>query len=570
MLTKEKQAQLQALVHNATKEELAWVNGYLSGLLGEGLTTASPSLGFGAQQKLTIAYGTETGNSKKLATDLVAIAKQKKLFTKLVSLDQYRLSDLAKEEYFVTVISTQGEGDPPPAAQKFYDHIHRNGFQLPQLKFSVLALGDTAYPLFCKAGEDVDSQLEKLGGKRIVPIQKCDLDYQADAERWFQTVLEQVSQSAESNANSEKKSNATAVKPVAKPVGKTIYQGEILTHFNLNDRGSKKETWHIEIAADGLTYESGDSIGIVPKNDPTTVAAILSVTGIDAGTEFAYKSVTSSLYELLDAKLNIANLSEKVLDRIGAIIGQDLKGASLDLLGILQKYSIQSKETVEAILNVLIAQSPRLYTVSSSPAAQGEEVHITVARDIFWIGEEKKYGRCSDFLSKHQVGDQLSFFVQKNKRFKLPAQDKDVIMIGPGTGIAAFRGFLYEREAIGATGRNWLFFGEQHFATDFLYQTEIQNWFATGVLNKAELAFSRDQKEKIYVQHRIKEKGAELFQWLEGGAYVYICGKKDPMSTDVENALIEVIQTHGNKTEEAAKAYFNELKDNHRYHKDVY
>jgi sulfite reductase (NADPH) flavoprotein alpha-component len=185
MLTKEKQAQLQALVHNATKEELAWVNGYLSGLLGEGLLTTSPNLAVGVPQKLTIAYGTETGNSKKLATDLVTIAKQKKLLTKLVSLDQYRLSDLVKEEYFVTVISTQGEGDPPPAAQKFYDHIHQNGFQLPQLKFSVLALGDTSYPLFCKAGEDVDSQLEKLGGKRIVPIQKCDLDYQADAERWF-------------------------------------------------------------------------------------------------------------------------------------------------------------------------------------------------------------------------------------------------------------------------------------------------------------------------------------------------------------------------------------------------
>ena len=402
MLTKEKQAQLQALVHNATKEELAWVNGYISGLLGEGLATASPNLAVGAPQKLTIAYGTETGNSKKLATDLVAIAKQKKLLTKLVSLDQYRLSDLAKEEYFVTVISTQGEGDPPPAAQKFYDHIHQNGFQLPQLKFSVLALGDTSYPLFCKAGEDVDSQLEKLGGKRIVPIQKCDLDYQADAEQWFHKFLDQVFQADQSNPVEQEKPTETVVKPVAKPAGKTIYQGEILTHFNLNDRGSKKETWHIEIAAEGLTYESGDSIGIVPKNDPVTVAAILSVTCIDAGTEFAYKSVISSYYELLDTKLNIANLSEKVLERIGAIIGQDLKGASLDLLGILQKFSIQSKETVEAILNVLIAQSPRLYTVSSSPAAQGEEVHITVARDIFWIGEEKKYGRCSDFLSKHQ------------------------------------------------------------------------------------------------------------------------------------------------------------------------
>ena len=570
MLTKEKQTQLQALVQNATKEELAWVNGYLSGLLGEGLAKASSDLAVGATKKVTIAYGTETGNSKKLATDLVAIAKQKKLLTKLVSLDQYRLSDLTKEEYFVTVISTQGEGEPPPAAKKFYDHIHQNGFQLPHLKYSVLALGDTAYPLFCKAGEDIDQQLEKLGANRIVPIQKCDLDYQADAEQWFNKVIDQLFQADQSTSIAQVKPSATAVKPVAKPAGKTIYQGEILTHFNLNDRGSKKETWHIEIAAEGLTYESGDSIGIVPKNDPATVAAILAITGLDASTEILYKSVPISLIDLLETKLNISNLSEKVLERIAAILGQDLKGSHLDLLGILEKFAISSKESLEAILNVLIAQSPRLYTVSSSPAAQGEEVHITVARDVFWIGEEKKYGRCSDFLSKHQVGDSLSFFVQKNKRFKLPDTDKDVIMIGPGTGIAAFRGFLFEREAVGATGRNWLFFGEQHFASDFLYQTEIQNWYATSVLNRIELAFSRDQQEKIYVQHRIKEQGAELFQWLEAGAYIYICGKKDPMSTDVENALIDVIVVHGNKTKEAAITYFNELKDNHRFHKDVY
>lgn len=571
MLTKEKQTQLQALVHNASKEELAWVNGYLSGLLGESLGAPIVSNPFaGANKKITIAYGTETGNSKKLATDLVAIAKQKNLLTKLVSLDQYRLSDLGKESYFVTVISTQGEGEPPAAAQKFYDHIHQNGIQLPQLKYSVLALGDSSYPLFCKAGEDLDNQLQQLGGTRIVPIQKCDLDYQSVAEQWFDQVINRVLENDQVANTVKALPSQQSAKAVSKPAGKTIYQGEILTHFNLNDRGSKKETWHIEIAAEGLSYESGDSIGIVPKNDPQQVADILKLTGIDGATAFSYKSVSTALNELLSTKLNITNLSEKVLERIAAIIGQDLKGSHLDLLGLVEKYQIQSKEILENILNVLIPQSPRLYTVSSSPAAQGEEVHITVARDVFWNGTEKKFGLCSDFLSKHQVGDQLSFFVQKNKRFKLPDADKDIIMIGPGTGIAAFRGFLFERESLGASGRNWLFFGEQHFASDFLYQTEIQNWYATGVLNKVDLAFSRDQKEKIYVQHRIKEQGAELYQWLLGGAYVYICGKKDPMSMDVENALIEVIQTHGNKSEDEAKAYFNELKEQHRYHKDVY
>lgn len=571
MLTKEKQTQLQALVHNASKEELAWVNGYLSGLLGESLGAPIVSNPFaGANKKITIAYGTETGNSKKLATDLVAIAKQKNLLTKLVSLDQYRLSDLGKESYFVTVISTQGEGEPPAAAQKFYDHIHQNGIQLPQLKYSVLALGDSSYPLFCKAGEDLDNQLQQLGGTRIVPIQKCDLDYQSVAEQWFDQVINRVLENDQVANTVKALPSQQSAKAVSKPAGKTIYQGEILTHFNLNDRGSKKETWHIEIAAEGLSYESGDSIGIVPKNDPQQVADILKLTGIDGATAFSYKSVSTALNELLSTKLNITNLSEKVLERIAAIIGQDLKGSHLDLLRLVEKYQIQSKEILENILNVLIPQSPRLYTVSSSPAAQGEEVHITVARDVFWNGTEKKFGLCSDFLSKHQVGDQLSFFVQKNKRFKLPDADKDIIMIGPGTGIAAFRGFLFERESLGASGRNWLFFGEQHFASDFLYQTEIQNWYATGVLNKVDLAFSRDQKEKIYVQHRIKEQGAELYQWLLGGAYVYICGKKDPMSMDVENALIEVIQTHGNKSEDEAKAYFNELKEQHRYHKDVY
>ncbi len=564
MLTKEKQALIQSLVDTSSKEELIWINKYLSELIGDEKSTEVISSAITFSKKMTIVYGTETGNSKKLATDFATRAKKQQIQTKLLSLEQYRLNDLLKEELFVTVISTQGEGEPPAAAQKFYDHIHQNGFQLPNMQYAVLALGDTSYPLFCKAGEDVDQQLSKLGGKRILPIQKCDVEYETEAEQWFDSLLQGLKQSSQ-------------VKAVDKPIvvtpkekGKTIYNGTVLNHINLNDRGSQKETWHIEIAAEALTYESGDSIGIVPKNSDEFVDEILQISKIEPNQIVIYKTESRSIKDLLVNRLNISNLNEKTIQRYAEIIKQAIPLAKSDLLELLIKYPFQNAEQFLALIQVLNPQSPRLYTVSSSPVAMGEEVHITVARDIFWVDQIKKFGRCSDFLSGLKVDQTIEFFVQKNKRFKLPASDKDIIMIGPGTGIAAFRGFLSEREAIGATGRSWLFFGEQHFASDFLYQTEIQNWATTGTLTKVSVAFSRDQAEKIYVQHRMLEFGAELYQWIQTGAYIYVCGKKDPMSNDVEQTLTQIVQQFGNKTIEDAKSYINELKDSHRYHKDVY
>jgi sulfite reductase (NADPH) flavoprotein alpha-component len=515
-------------------------------------------------KKLTIVYGTETGNSKKLASDFAIISKKLQIQTKLLSLEQYRLNDLLKEELFITVISTQGEGEPPTAAQKFYDHIHQNGFQLKNMRYAVLALGDTSYPLFRKAGEDVDQQLLKLGGKRIVPILKCDVDYETEALIWFDNLLEGLNLTTTSNAQ---------VKPIAtasKTVGKKVYNGTVLSHINLNDRGSNKETWHIEIAADDLEYESGDSIGIVPKNRNEYVDEIIQISKVDPNLIITYKTESRNIKELLINKLNISNLNEKTIKRYAELIKQEITVSKIDLLELLQKYPIQNTEQFQELIQILNPQSPRLYTVSSSPLAMEGEVHITVARDIFWFEQKKKYGLCSDFLSDLNVDDRIEFFVQKNKRFKLPASDKDIIMVGPGTGIAAFRGFLAERDAIAATGRNWLFFGEQHFASDFLYQTEIQNWETTGTLTKVNVAFSRDQVEKIYVQQRMLEHGAELFDWLQGGAYFYVCGKKDPMSIDVENTLIQIVAQYGKMSIEDANSYIDTLKDSHRYHKDVY
>jgi sulfite reductase (NADPH) flavoprotein alpha-component len=558
------------LINTFTKEELIWVNGYLNGVVqGKTALTAAAvtETAVPAVNKITIVYGTETGNSKRLATEFAMKAKQNKIIAKVVGMDQYKLADLTKEEYLLAVVSTHGEGEPPLAAKKFYDHIHNNGFRLEKLKYSVLALGDTSYPLFCKTGEEVDEQFNKLGGQRIAPIQKCDIEYEDDANNWFNTVLKQLTVSK----TETKVTSVPAGVPVpVKKTGKQIYEGVVTTYINLNDRGSNKTTWHIELATENLQYQCGDSIGIVPENDSQMVTDIIQVTNADGNKSVEFKKEKVTVYELLKRKVNIVFLTERLVQQYATITGHAIPAGRADLLDLLKKYPVKNVTQFEEILVGLNGMSPRLYTIASSPAAHDGEVHIVVAKDAYEVDGKKRFGLCSDFLGQFKIGKKQQFFVQPNKRFKLPAYDKDVIMVGPGTGIAAFRSFLAERDATGASGKNWLFFGEQHFTSDFLYQTEIQQWYDTGVLTKINLAFSRDQQEKVYVQHKMLEQGEELYNWLKGGAYFFVCGKKDPMSSDVEKTLLSIIEKYGNKTPEGAKEYLEELEESGRYEKDVY
>ena len=554
------------LVNNSAKDELIWMNGYLNGVVQQQAKAAPVAVAApAAVSKITIVYGTETGNSKRLATDFASKAKLKHIHAKVVGMDQYRLTDLAKEEYLLAVVSTHGEGEPPLAAKKFYDHIHQNGFKLDKLKYSVLALGDTSYPLYCKTGEEMDEQLGKLGGVRIAPLQKCDVEYDDDANGWFNAVLENLT---------IKKDVAKVVTPVvigpAKKVGKQSHTGTVLTKINLNDLGSSKETWHIEIAAEGLNYQCGDSIGIVPENPTTVVEAILAVTGADPVKQVTFKNEQVTIYKLLKYKINIIHLTERLVKQYATATAQEIPACRMNLLDLLRIYPVKEVAQFEEIIVQLNAISPRLYTIASSPVAHEGEVHIVVVKDRYSINGEPCFGLCSDYLSQLTEQCQQTFFVQPNKRFRLPAADKDIIMVGPGTGIAAFRSFLAERDATGATGRNWLFFGEQHFASDFLYQTEIQNWYETGVLTRVNLAFSRDQKEKIYVQHKMLKHAPELYEWLNGGGYFYVCGKKDPMSADVESTLLRIIEQQGNKTTEEAKKFLEQMEHEGRYEKDVY
>ncbi|MEO5892344.1 MAG: flavodoxin domain-containing protein [Ferruginibacter sp.] len=558
------------LINNSAKEELIWMNGYLNGVV-QAQSKQSPAAetdGEPLVNKITIVYGTETGNSKRLATDFATKAKHKHIHAKVIGMDQYRLTDLPKEEYLLAVISTHGEGEPPIAAKKFYDHIHQNGFKLEKLKYSVLALGDTSYPLYCKTGEEVDEQLNKLGGIRIAPLQKCDVEYDDDANGWFNGVLEKLSN--KKPVVTIEVAPSIPIPAVAKKVGKQSYTGSVLSKINLNDYGSNKETWHIEIAAEGVVYQCGDSIGIVPENPTGVVEEIIAVTGADRDRIVKFKNEEFTIYDFLKYKINIIHLTERLVKQYGEITRQDIPATRMNLLDLLKIYPVKDAVEFEEVILKMNAISPRLYTIASSPAAHDGEIHIVAVKDSYIVNGQTQFGLCTDYLSRLNNECSQKFFVQPNKRFKLPAADKDIIMVGPGTGIAAFRSFLAERDATGASGRNWLFFGDQHFATDFLYQTEIQNWYETGVLTKVNLAFSRDQKEKIYVQHKMLKHAPELYDWLEKGGYFFVCGKKDPMSVDVENTLLRIIEQQGNKTSEEAKKYLEHLEDEGRYEKDVY
>jgi len=564
MLASHKMKLVEEVISTFTKEELYWFSGYIAGKYSTAPQTETVATSKPAVNKLTITYGTETGNSKKLASEFAAKAKKIGINTKLVSLDQYRLNDLPKEEYLVSIISTQGEGEPPAAAKKFYDHIHNNGFKLDKLKYGVLALGDTSYPLFCKAGEDVDQQLDKLGGERIVPMQKCDVDYEDDANSWFQQVLQQLNSPADAG------SVQTVPVITKKSTGKKIYNGTIVTNINLNDRGSNKQTHHIEIAAEELEYQPGDALGVIPQNSQVVVEQVIQLLNLDADRRYTYRNEQLTALELLRHKLNIVYLPERVVAKYASLTGQQIPAIKIGLLDLLKIYPLKDTDRFDELIDILEPIAPRLYSISSSPEAHNGEIHLTVAKDRFTVNDEQKCGLCSDYLTALPEDTKFDFYIHKNAQFRLPENDKDIIMIGPGTGIAPFRSFIAHRDATGATGRNWLFFGDQHFVTDFLYQTELQNWMETGVLTKLNVAFSRDQKEKVYVQHKMLQHGNELYQWLTNGASVYVCGAKDPMSVDVENTLVQIVETFGNKTKDQATQFIQQLKEDGRYMKDVY
>jgi sulfite reductase (NADPH) flavoprotein alpha-component len=570
---------LQELISTSSKEEIIWINGYLNGLVSS--NGAAPSAEVKkAVKKISIVYGTETGNSKKLALDFTSAAKKNSFIAKCVGLDQYKAEDLTKEEYLFIIISTQGEGEPPETARKFYDHLHQTESKCPQLKYSVLALGDSSYPLFCKTGEDVDQQLQRLGATRIVPVQKCDVDYETPADEWFKSVFEALNSAfriADSGLNGNyselngKNPESVIRNAELKKHTKKHFEGKITTSVNLNDRGSTRRTWHIEISTEeDMDYEAGDSIAIIPSNRTEVVDRIIKLAGVEGDQHVVLAKAEGTIKELLTNKLNICYLLGNTVKKYAALTGHDIPDMRMDLVDLLKIYPLKAEIHFSEVLALLHPIAPRLYSVSSSAKVEPRQVHITVSHNGFMKEDQQHYGLCSSFLGDLPVNSTISFYIHRNRSFKLPAPDRDIIMVGPGTGIAPFRAFLQERDIEGASGRNWLFFGERNFTTDFFYQTEIQQYHATGMLHNVNLAFSRDSDHKVYVQHRMAEQGKELFNWLENGACFYVSGSKLPMSHEVEETLFNIVREHGNKTETEARAYLDHLKKEGRYQKDVY
>lgn len=556
MLSEIKLKNLTSEIKSYSREELVWFNGYLSGILSVEDIGLSPTQQVTSvtevKIKPTIIYGTETGNSKKLASQLQALLKKNKIQAKTVDVAQYPLDKIEKEEFIISIMSTQGEGEPPLNAVHFFELLSSKSINLTKTQFAVLALGDSSYPLFCKAGQDLDELLVKLGGKRVLPLQKTDVDYEETANVWFKEVF-QVLQTV--GLNSVISPNIKVEQQIAT---KKNYEGIVKHKVVLNDRGSNKETYHIELELnESVVFEPGDAIGLYPKNKTKEIQELASL--LKAEDRFAE----------LENK-NVKGLTAKSITNIAKLFHTEIEEEKLDLIDLLEKYPAPETVDFDQVLNLLHPIAPRLYSISSSPDAHEGEVHITVNLSTFEAQGKHKTGLCSQYLANFENGQKISFYVHKNQHFRLPEDDKNIIMIGPGTGIAPFRSFLAHRDANGAEGKNWLFFGEQHFVTDFYYQTEIQEWLTTGVLTKLDTAFSRDQKHKIYVQDRLQQNAEQIFEWLESGAYLYLCGQKVPMSTDVENTLIEIIANSKNTSVSEAKNYLEKLELEGRYQKDVY
>jgi sulfite reductase (NADPH) flavoprotein alpha-component len=568
MLNKTKLTNLQEIIKEYSNEEIIWFQGYLEGILNNHLVTIKSSDSLENVQnfvKPCIIYGTETGNSKKIATQLLTNFKKNKIQAKSYDVAQYPLDKLAKEEFVILIFSTQGDGELPQNSVDFYENFKNNIPNLEKTKFAVFALGDSSYPLFCEGGKMIRNLFLEANAIEVLEMVTADLDYKNHVENWQNKLLDILKNSTK---GAKPTSNSTI--SISEPTAiKKYYQGVIKNSVILNDLGSNKNTYHIEISAENLQYEPGDSLGIYAQNSEKEVLKIINYFNENAERKIEFEQKEQTLKEILKDK-NISFLSKNTIQQIAKVLNVELVTDKTDLFSLLSKIKSKEITQIETIIALLLPNVPRLYSISSALEAHEDEVHITVNHHQFVAEENKKNGLASSYLSTFEKGEEINFYIHPNSEFRLPAENTDIIMIGPGTGIAPFRSFLSDRDAKGAEGKNWLFFGEQHFALDFYYQTEIQEWLSTGLLTNFDAAFSRDQKNKIYVQDRIKEKSKEINDWLENGAHLYICGQKYPMSNDVEEALAEVLIKERKIDLSQAREILENLELEGRFVKDVY
>lgn len=568
------------------QEQRLWLNGYLAGLFSNARTELSPAAPAAPKLPLLLLYGSQTGTAEGLAKKTAKLAESRGFAPRVMSLGQFKAFDLVKEERVLVITSTYGDGDPPDNAQDFWNWLESDAApQLTQTRFAVLALGDTNYAGFCEFGKKCDARLESLGAKRIAARVDCDVEYEAAANTWTDAVFSALAADMPAASGS---ALPTAVDVDNGYSRARPFPARLIANRVLNAEGSGKEVRHFEfsIAGSGLEYEAGDALGIIPRNCEELVAELLAALGFDG--EEAVKSPDGSETSIRVALTQHYDITRPSSDLLKASAERGAAGGKLAAMLDPERRDelkawLWGREIIDVIAGIsprftpaefvafLKKLQPRLYSIASSPKAHPGEVHLTVGAVRHASHGRARKGVCSTFLADRAADVPIPVFVQPSHGFKLPADGTvPVIMVGPGTGIAPFRAFLQERHATKAAGKNWLFFGDQKRETDFLYREQLEHWIADGHLTRLDLAFSRDQAEKIYVQTRMLEAAAELWTWLESGAHFYVCGDASRMAKDVDAALHEVAMKAGGLTAECAADYVAKMKSNKRYQRDVY
>lgn len=589
VLTPEQWRLVQQLAPSLCPAQARWISGFFAGLDAGFLHPLQPALASGEPdgRTLTIIYGTETGNGAEVARALAVAADAKGLKASLVDMAEYRQRQLGQEQDLVIIASTYGEGDPPQPAMGFFEFVEgRKAPKLGDVRFAVLALGDSTYEFYCEAGKRLDRRFEELGASRLVERVDCDVDYDEPAAAWSDSILALLTAD---QPETVPVNTAALVAPLPSSTydKRNPFPAPIIENMVIVGRGSTKETRHIELSLEGsgLDYVPGDALGIAVANDPATVAALLEALGMSEDEPIDLKSGATTIGDALTHRYEITTATPRFLDHwallsdarpLRQLQKEDRAGERAiflrthHLIDIMRCYPMKGLRAQRFVTGLRPLQ-PRLYSLASSLAAAPGEAHITVAPIRYTLHGEARSGVASaQFVERGTPDSTLPVYVQRNPHFRLPADDVPIVMIGAGTGVAPYRAFLQEREVRRAKGASWLFFGERNFRTDFLYQSEWQAFLKDGVLSRMDVAFSRDRAGRVLVQDRMREQAADLFGWLEDGAHFYVCGDASHLAPDVHETLIEIVAAQGRTSRDAAEDYVRGLQADHRYQRDVY
>ncbi|MFS9435042.1 NADPH-dependent assimilatory sulfite reductase flavoprotein subunit [Citrobacter sp. C348] len=587
-LNPEQLARLQAATTDLSPAQLAWVSGYFWGVLNQqpGANAVIPAPA-AEMPGITLISASQTGNARRVAEALRDDLIAAKLNVTLINAGDYKFKNIANEKLLVVVASTQGEGEPAEEAVALHKFLFsKKAPKLENTAFAVFGLGDTSYEFFCQSGKNFDSKLAELGGERLLDRVDADVEYQPAAAQWRARLVEVLKARAPA-APSVQVAASGAVNDVhTSPYTKEApLTASLSVNQKITGRDSEKDVRHIEIdlGDSGLRYQPGDALGVWYQNDPALVKEIVELLWLKGDEPVTVDGkllpLTDALQWHFELTVNTANIvenyatltrSETLLPLVGDKAQLQHYAATTPIVDMLRFSPAQLD--AEALIALLRPLTPRLYSIASSQAEVESEVHVTVGAVRFDVEGRARAGGASSFLAD-RVGEEgeVRVFIEHNDNFRLPANpETPVIMIGPGTGIAPFRAFMQQRAADEATGKNWLFFGNPHFTEDFLYQVEWQRYVKEGVLTRIDLAWSRDQKEKVYVQDKLRQQGAELWRWINDGAHIYVCGDANRMAKDVEQALLEVIAEFGAMDTEAADEFLSELRVERRYQRDVY